>query len=100
MELDVRGRHLQVSEALRAHLEKRIASALDRVSHHIASVTVRLEDVNGPKGGIDKRCRIKVTGERGGVVVVEEYDADAYVVVDRAAGRAGRAVARTLGRNA
>lgn len=98
MELDVRGRHLQVSAALRSHLARRLAFALGRVSHRIGSVRVRLEDVNGPKGGIDKRCRVSVRGDRGWIVIVEELDSDAYTAVDRAAGRAGRAVQRTLGR--
>jgi ribosomal subunit interface protein len=98
MELDVRGRHLQVSNALRAHLARRLAFALGRVGHRIGSVRVRIEDVNGPKGGIDKRCRIAVRGDRGWIVMIEEWDSDAYGAVDRAAGRAGRAVARALGR--
>jgi ribosomal subunit interface protein len=98
MNLDVRGRHMQVSDALRAHLARRLAFALGRVSHRIGSVRVRLEDVNGPKGGIDKCCRIAVRGDRGWIVMIEEWDSDAYGAVDRAAGRAGRAVQRTLGR--
>lgn len=98
MELDVRGRHLQVSPALRTHLKRRLGFALDKVAHRVASISVRLEDVNGPKGGLDKRCRIRVAGARGGVVVVEEYASDAYVAVDLAAARAGRAVLRSLGR--
>jgi len=98
MELDVRGRHLQVSGALRAHLAKRLAFALGRISHRIGRVRVRIEDVNGPKGGVDKRCRVAVRGDSGWVVMIEEWDSDAYAAVDRAAGRAGRAVQRTLGR--
>jgi ribosomal subunit interface protein len=98
MDLDVRGRHLQVSDALRAHLARRLAFALGRVSHRIGSARVRLEDVNGPKGGVDKRCRVAVRGDRGWVVMIEELDSDVYAAVDRAAGRAARAVERTLGR--
>lgn len=98
MELEVRGRHLQVSEALRAHLARRLGFALGRISHRIGTIRVRLEDVNGPKGGIDKRCRIRVAGDGGWLVLVEEHDSDVYAAVDRAAERAGRAVQRTLER--
>jgi putative sigma-54 modulation protein len=98
MELDVRGRHLQVSEALRAHLARRLEFALGRVSHRIGVVQVRLEDLNGPRGGVDKRCRIRVAGDHGWRVVVESADGDAYAAVDLAAGRARRAVERALGR--
>lgn len=98
MELEVRGRHLHVSGALRQHLERRLGFALGRVSHRINTVWVRLEDTNGPKGGLDKRCRIKVAGGGGWLVMIEEHDSDAYAAVERAAGRAGRAVERTLER--
>ena len=98
MELEVRGRHMQVSDALRAHLARRLGFALGRVSDRIGKIQVRLEDINGPKGGIDKRCRIHVAGDRGWLVVVEKYDSDAYAAVDGAADRAGRAVKRALGR--
>ena len=59
---------------------------------------VRIEDRNGSKGGIDKRCQFEVRGPRFGSAIIEEQDSDAFAAVDIAADRAGRTVARLLGR--
>jgi hypothetical protein len=54
-------------------------------------------DVNGPRGGIDKRCWIHL--ELGGKgLTIEEVDADLYVAIDRASERAGRATERAIAR--
>jgi hypothetical protein len=50
------------------------------MSPPLGRVIVRLADANGHRGGED------------------EFDRDVYAAIDRAAGRAGRAAARTVGR--
>jgi len=59
---------------------------------------VRLSDINGPRGGNDKRCRIKVPLAGRQDVVIEDTEADLYVAIDRAADRTERALARRLER--
>ena len=41
------------------HLQ-RVAGMLARFTTRIESVRVRLEDLNGPKGGLDHRCTVEV----------------------------------------
>ncbi len=86
------------AEALRAHVERRIGFALARFSDELGSVLVRLDDLNGPRGGIDKRCRVLMRGPSFGERVVEEVDSAWAPVIDRALSLAGRAVARALER--
>jgi ribosome-associated translation inhibitor RaiA len=59
---------------------------------------VQLSDINGPRGGIDKRCQIEVQLKGTPNVVIEDVEADLYAAIDRAAERVGRTVARRLSR--
>lgn len=96
--IEVRSSNVAVSVALREHISRRIDFAVRRFAHRIARIVVRLTDVNGPKGGPDKRCRIvaRLSPERS--VLVEATDADAYVAVSQAAIRLDERVARELAR--
>ena len=71
MNLEIRGEKYAVSEELQTHIERRLRFALGRFDGRIGRVTVRISDVNGPRGGIDKRCRIEVSLIPRGVVRVE-----------------------------
>jgi hypothetical protein len=80
-----------------ALVQKRLEFALGRFAGRVRSLTVRLTDTNGPRGGCDKKCLIAVrlTSPRH-VIVIEDVDVDHDVVVSRAAERASRAVSRAL----
>jgi ribosome-associated translation inhibitor RaiA len=57
---------------------------------------VSLSDINGPRGGRDKRCKIQVQLAGGKDVLIEDTEADLYHAIDRAAERADRAVVRRV----
>jgi ribosome-associated translation inhibitor RaiA len=59
---------------------------------------MRLSDINGPRGGVDKCCRLQVVLDGLPDVVVEDIETDLYVAIDRAASRAGRTSRRRLTR--
>ena len=98
MQVNVHGRNIEVTADLIAHVERRLGFALVRFGRRIARVAVRLLDVNGPRGGVDKRCCVDVSLIPVGKVYMEDADADLYVAVDRAADRVGRAVGRRFER--
>lgn len=98
MKIDIRFRGLEGSDALREHILRRIDFKLRRFSRQVSSVLVRLGDVNGPRGGVDKSCQVTVRGPALGATQIEDVNADAYTAVDLAVERAGHAVARGLGR--
>lgn len=97
MRLDIRGRHLPLTPAIHAHVARRLHFALGRFGASLARVAVRVTDVNGPRGGVDKRCQILVDAP-GRRITIDEVDRDLYVAIDRAAERAGRATERALAR--
>jgi ribosomal subunit interface protein len=98
MKLIITGKRVKLDEALREHIERRVYFALSRFSPRIARVSVTVEDVNGPRGGIDKRCRILVKLDRMEELKVETTDAEIYDAVAATADRVGRSVQRKLDR--
>jgi ribosomal subunit interface protein len=97
--MGILARGIALTEAIHDYAQRRLKAALGRYRHALASVHVRLHDVNGPRGGIDKHCVVEVRGPALVPIFVRERDADLYVAIDRAAARVDRAVARRLGRN-
>ncbi|HQQ79293.1 MAG TPA: HPF/RaiA family ribosome-associated protein, partial [Thermoanaerobaculia bacterium] len=98
MKIDVRFRGIQVSEALREYAVRRVRFQLSRFDGDVGSVVVRIGDVNGPRGGVDKRCLVEARGPAFGPVAVEDASTDAYTAVGSAVGRAARAVGREIER--
>ena len=99
MRFEMQSRGFVLTDALREYTGRRLKFALARAGDRVRRVTVRLSDVNGPRGGIDKRCRIQVTMNGIAAVVIEDTEADLYLAIDRAADRTGRSVARRLARS-
>jgi len=81
-----------------SHIERRLQFALARFSSRVRRVNVFLADENGPRGGIDKTCRIVVRLRDGGDVVAEVSDSDWVIAVDRATTRIGHTVSREVAR--
>lgn len=98
MRLEQTGRGFELTEAIRTYVGRRVHFALDRFSTRIPRVTVRLSDVNGPRGGVDKQCRIQVRLDGHGPLVVTGFAEDLYPAIDSACSRMGRVVARSLDR--
>lgn len=87
------------TEAILRYVEARMASALGAYSRHVFKVTVRLADVNGERGGIDKRCQTVVALRGGRTEVVDVTHSDLYAAIDEAAQRIRRSVADAVQRH-
>ena len=96
MHIEIQARDFSLTDALVDHVQKRLGFMLARAGTRIRRVGVRLSDLNGPRGGVDKRCLVEVRLDGMPAVVVEDVQADMYTAIDRAAGRAGRTVMRRL----
>jgi hypothetical protein len=57
-------------------MDERLAAAFRGLSSRVERVTVRFEDLNGPKGGVDTACRIqlRLSGEPPLVVEARAED--------------------------
>ena len=98
MDIEIRAHGLKLSAAQRLHVERRVGSALDRFEHKLRGVTVVIEDLNGPKGGADTRCRIRARGDRSLAALAQATDISVEAATDRAADRIGRNVAKAVSR--
>ena len=98
MRIDIQGRGFSLTAPLLDHTQQRLRFALTRSGDRIKRVVVRLGDTNGPRGGEDKFCKIQVVLEHAPPVLIEDAGADLYAVIDRAAERAGRNVAKHVER--
>lgn len=98
MEVEVQARGLSAAPVLRQHARQRVSAALGRFSHSVLAVSVRLGDINGPRGGADKLCRIVVHLKNSSLVVVEELGGDIFRVIDKVADRVHQSVSRQVGR--
>jgi ribosome hibernation promoting factor len=96
--VDIYGRGFTVTPALGDYVRRRLDFVLTRCNERIQRVTVRLGDANGPRGGIDKYCRVRVHLVAAPAAMVEEVSDDLYVAIDRAAERVGRSVRKHLDR--
>lgn len=98
MNLDIHSLGFATTDALAARIRRRLGFALARHGAQVRRVAVRVGDENGPRGGIDKYCRIHVHLVGAPVATVEDVGADLYAVIDRAADRVGRVVTKHLDR--
>jgi len=98
MRIQINSRGCELGEEQRHRIQRRIEFALGRFATRIQRVTVRLEDENGPRGGLDLACRVAVKLKPEGELHVLDRDEEERAVTDRALDRAARAVARYLER--
>lgn len=98
MQIEMCGREVKLSERLRDHIERRVRFALERLARPIRKVHVQLRDLNGPRGGLDKSCQVRVALAPAATIVVEHRSASAYAAVDSALDRAAISMVRRIQR--
>lgn len=76
----------------------RVRFTLRRLSGLVPRAKVLFTDVNGPRGGVDKRCQVEIKTDNAGTVVIASQERDWRTALDRSLGRATRALKRSLSR--
>ncbi len=98
MRIEIQARGFALTQGLRAHVERRLQFALNRFQDRLGRINVHLSDVNGPRGGVDKLCQLRLCVQGLPQIVVRDTEADLYIAVDRATERAGRLLRSQLRR--
>src|SRR5262249_9226863 len=94
----IRSEGVALSEDERDLTRRKLQQKLAKFITSIQRASVRLEDVNGPRGGVDQLCRVKVVLTGLPSVIVENRNSSQNAAIDGALTGAERAVRRTLQR--
>jgi len=100
MRIVIRPRALDLDADTHDYAIRHAHVALGRFAARLDEIVLRVEDVNGPRGGEDKVCRLTATVRHGRPVVIEQRATTVKASVDGACQRAANAVARELARTA
>ena len=87
-----------LSKDTRTEIRNKLNRKLGKFAKAIERVSVRVKDINGPRGGIDQVCRIKVVLSNLSSVVFEAQDASLDVAIGSALTGIERAARRSLQR--
>ncbi len=98
MQIDIVSNGFDLTAALREFVDRRLTAALDQHSNHVRRVQVRLEDVNGPRGGVDKRCAVIVHLLQRSAARVQTKRADLYDAITDTAHKLREIVGRRIER--
>lgn len=96
MHLQVNGLNITLTDNLLDHVDKRFRFALDRLEPMVGRVAVRLADQNGPRGGVDKECKVLVMMRNGDTIVLHEKGEEMMNVIDRASDKTKRLINRKI----
>lgn len=99
MKVEIRIQSTDLAEALRSYIERRLHFSLGRFAGRLGRVKVRITDINGPRGGVDKWCRITAELRPSGKLIVNEtVDTNLFAAIDHATEQIGRSFAREIER--
>ena len=98
MQIQVNAGDVQSSEAIVNHVTQEVENAMRNLKKRVTRVEVHLRDINGHKGGVDKRCLMeaRIAGKKP--LAVECDATDLYVAISEASGKLERAVTRSIER--
>lgn len=98
MKLSIVDRDGCLTAPTRQLARRRLLFALSRFDSKLEEVTLKVDDLNGPKGGIDKRCQLQIKLCYGSEVILTNLDSTVEASISRLADRAGRTIARRISR--
>lgn len=87
-----------IDAQLRERSIERVRFALRRLSGMVPRAKVLLHDINGPRGGVDKRCQVALETQAADTVVVVSVARNWRTALDRSLRRAIQTLTRGLAR--
>jgi putative sigma-54 modulation protein len=99
MKVLLRGAHLSLTDGVKAYVQKHLVEPMERFyQDEAAELDIHLGDSNGPKGGVDKECRVTVRLPGLPSVHVDEAAETIHQAIDAARDRLEKVLKRQLER--
>jgi len=73
---------------------RRVRFVMRRLTWLVSRAKVQLSDVNGPRGGVDKRCQVELNTDSSGTAVITSMARDWRSALEAALDRAARVLMR------
>lgn len=75
-----------------------LENSLERFARRLKQVYLYIQDINGPRGGVDKQCRCVLHLRRMPPVVIQDQDESMHALIHRVANRAAYTLSQQAGR--
>jgi hypothetical protein len=98
MQLSVRINDGNTTPAARRNLIESVDHALSKFANHLRRVSLSVTDINGPRGGKDKHCRLVLHMNRMQPIVIEDLDFSVGGVIHQSIERAVYTVSQRISR--
>ena len=99
MQVDIQARPFKLTGGIRHAVKNSLKPMQKRFGDVMHKIQVRLDDINGQRGGIDKQCLIVVDAGHRQTVVARALTDDLYQSISIAGHRAERALARNIAKH-
>lgn len=99
MRIMIRDRHKLLSTKEKEFARRCGHFAFGRFADMVDVAEISVEDVNGPKGGIDKQCTFRLRGPRIADIVVTGKDEEWMRLISRTSDRCAFALRRSVDRH-
>lgn len=90
MKLLLKARNIKLDPTTKAYLKHRASFAFARSRDLIRTLTITIADVNGPKGGSDKQCKVLIRTNNLSDIVITETQSNLKESIDRALTRSSQ----------
>lgn len=98
MKIQINAKSELLDSIQKDHAQKKVLFILRRFEEMIDSIHIKLEDLNGPRGGVDKRCLINVTCSGNSDCIARFHHANPLAAIVGATNTIKRQLSRTRSR--
>lgn len=98
MKIRIHSKHFRITRELSEYIQRRAGFAFGQYRDSIRSIIFTLSDVNGPKGGNDKQCKIALQVKGSGEIIIDQKRPDLIAAIHIATLRASNTASRKIER--
>jgi hypothetical protein len=99
MQFHLNDKQRLLGQAAIGRMERRIDASFEKFKDDVKSIELSISDVNGPRGGVDKACRVLVNLRRKRKVVVTVTEESTSKAIQAAIEKATRSVGKKIKRS-